>query len=270
MAATILDTPDTQGWCHVFALRMCGRPWRSVQWRLQVTHCQYSTLSCMKRSLAECSVRAAAQYLQIGGVRVMRRFSSMAVPEVTARQHTALKRVGHLSTVRRTYRFGVESTASIGWGLTSAWAAGSPRGICLDVSDWAVHAANHPTSPVNHLAGQQTCLTPARACACGYSLQRRRRALTTRVTRTRPGSGIISAGRRDRRIDWSIDRNAAAPAAATNHGLEVAFVVAAMWSHRLKSVTRRRSSGDHPELTFDVVLHFAMVLLLAMLIFWRF
>jgi hypothetical protein len=107
VAATILDTPDMQGWCHVFALRMCGRPWRSVQWRLQVTHCQYSTLSCMKRSLAECSFRAAAQYLQIGGVRVMRRFSSMAVPEVTARQHTALKRVGHLSTVRRTCRFGV-------------------------------------------------------------------------------------------------------------------------------------------------------------------
>jgi len=120
VAATILDTPDMQGWCHVFALRMCGRPWRSVQWRLQVTHCQYSTLSCMKRSLAECSFRAAAQYLQIGGVRVMRRFSSMAVPEVTARQHTALKRVGHLSTVRRTCRFGVESTASIGWGVTSA------------------------------------------------------------------------------------------------------------------------------------------------------
>jgi hypothetical protein len=122
VAATILDTPDMQGWCHVFALRMCGRPWRSVQWRLQVTHCQYSTLSCMKRSLAECSFRAAAQYLQIGGVRVMRRFSIMAVPEVTARQDTAVKRVGHLSTVRRTCRFGVESTPSIGWGVTIAWA----------------------------------------------------------------------------------------------------------------------------------------------------
>jgi hypothetical protein len=43
-----------------------------------------------------------------------------------------------------------------------------------------------------------------------------------------------------------------------------------MWSHRLKSVTRRRSPGQHPELTFDVLMHFAMVLLLAMLIFWRF
>jgi hypothetical protein len=46
--------------------------------------------------------------------------------------------------------------------------AGSPRGICRDVSNWAVHAANNPTSPVNHLAGQQTCLTHARACGCGY------------------------------------------------------------------------------------------------------
>jgi hypothetical protein len=63
---------------------------------------------------------------------------------------------------------------------------------------------------------------------------------------------------------------AAAAAAAINHGLEVAFVAAAMWSHRLKSVTRRPSSGHHPELTLDVVLHFAMVLLLALLIFWRF
>jgi hypothetical protein len=43
-----------------------------------------------------------------------------------------------------------------------------------------------------------------------------------------------------------------------------------MWSHRLKSVTWRRSPGQHPELTFDVVLHLAMVLLLAMLIIWRF
>jgi hypothetical protein len=43
-----------------------------------------------------------------------------------------------------------------------------------------------------------------------------------------------------------------------------------MWSHGLKPVIRRRSPGQHPELTFDVVLHFAMLLLLAMLIIWRF
>jgi hypothetical protein len=86
----------------------------------------------------------------------------------------------------------------------------------------------------------------------------------------RPGSGIRSAGRRDGELIGRSTETAAAPVAAINHGLEVAFVAAAMWSHRLKSVTRRPSSGDHPELTFDVVLHFAMVLLLAMLIFWRF
>jgi hypothetical protein len=60
--------------------------------------------------------------------------------------------------------------------------AGSPRGICRDVSNWAVHAANNPTSPVNHLAGQQTCL-PRTCLRLRLSVQRRRRTLTTRVLR---------------------------------------------------------------------------------------
>ncbi len=42
-----------------------------------------------------------------------------------------------------------------------------------------------------------------------------------------------------------------------------------MWSQTLKSVTTRRH--DHqPELTADVVVHFVLVLLLGMLIIWRF
>jgi hypothetical protein len=167
---------------HVFALRMCGRPWRSVQWRLQVTHCQYSTLSCMKRSLAECSFRAAAQYLQIGGVRVMRRFSSMAVPKVTARQDTAVKHVGHLSTVRRKVGSVWNCRLRSDGCDERLGSAGAPRGICRDVSNWAAHAANNPTSPINHLAGQQTCL-PRTCLRLRLSVQRRRRTLTTRVAR---------------------------------------------------------------------------------------
>jgi hypothetical protein len=41
-----------------------------------------------------------------------------------------------------------------------------------------------------------------------------------------------------------------------------------MWSQTLKSVTTRRHH-DQPELTFDVIVHFVLVLLLGMLIIWR-
>jgi hypothetical protein len=41
-----------------------------------------------------------------------------------------------------------------------------------------------------------------------------------------------------------------------------------MWSQTLKSATTRRPT-DQPELTFDVIVHFVLVLLLGMLIIWR-
>jgi hypothetical protein len=41
-----------------------------------------------------------------------------------------------------------------------------------------------------------------------------------------------------------------------------------MRSQTLKSVTTRRHH-DQPELTFDVIVHFVLVLLLGMLIIWR-
>ncbi len=42
-----------------------------------------------------------------------------------------------------------------------------------------------------------------------------------------------------------------------------------MWSQTLKSVTTRRHHHQ-PELTIDIVVHFVLVLLLGMLIIWRF
>lgn len=42
-----------------------------------------------------------------------------------------------------------------------------------------------------------------------------------------------------------------------------------MWSQAFKSVTSRRHEPQ-PELTFDIVVHFVLVLLLGMLIIWRF
>ena len=44
---------------------------------------------------------------------------------------------------------------------------------------------------------------------------------------------------------------------------------AGMWSQTLKSVTARRHEPQ-PELTFDVIVHFVLVLLLGMLIIWGF
>jgi hypothetical protein len=41
-----------------------------------------------------------------------------------------------------------------------------------------------------------------------------------------------------------------------------------MWSQTFKSVTARRHR-DQPELTFDVIVHFVLVLLLGLLIIWR-
>jgi hypothetical protein len=44
---------------------------------------------------------------------------------------------------------------------------------------------------------------------------------------------------------------------------------AGMWSQTLKFVTTRRHHHQ-PELTADVVVHFVLVLLLGLLIIWRF
>jgi hypothetical protein len=79
-ASMLTQVPDLTS-THLAAVRMCGRPWRSVQWCLHVRHCQYSTLSCVNRSLTECALRTAVQRLHGGGVRGIRG-ETIAIPQV--------------------------------------------------------------------------------------------------------------------------------------------------------------------------------------------